>query len=212
MEVLAWSGRLACRLQAALRLSNEAMAARLGVSTRTVAGWHDRPDLTPRPEMQAALDTLLEGAGAGAKRRFELLNQPAPDAPAGAQALRVAIAIVTRVDEVLLVCRRGDDALSWQFPAGIVKPGQRSDSVAVAETLAETGVRCTATQQLGSRIHPVTGALCDYWLCHHLSGDPTLRDPVENQDVTWVPTSDLTRYIPADRIYPPILAALEGPA
>lgn len=202
-----WTGQLACHLQAALRGSNDAFAGRLGISPRTVAVWHDRPEVVPRPEMQQALDTLLERADPGARRRFERLAQP--ETVPGPQALRVAIAVVRRGNQVLLVCRRGDDTLTWQFPAGVVKPGGLSRAVAVDETLAETGVRCAAVQQLGSRQHPVTGVLADYWLCDYLSGDPTNRDVVENTDVTWAPLADLTRYIPAERIYAPILTALE---
>jgi 8-oxo-dGTP diphosphatase len=32
---------------------------------------------------------------------------------------------------------------------------------------------------------------------------------VENVDVTWAPTDRLTRFIPAESIFPPILEALE---
>lgn len=47
-----WSGRHACMLQAALRLTNEAFAAHLGVAVRTVAAWHADPAVIPRTEMQ----------------------------------------------------------------------------------------------------------------------------------------------------------------
>lgn len=47
-----WTGQTACALQAALRLSNDAFAAHLGIATRTVANWHEKPDLTPRTEIQ----------------------------------------------------------------------------------------------------------------------------------------------------------------
>lgn len=207
MDVMQWTGALACHLQTALRASNEGFAARLGVSTRTIATWHDRPDITPRPEMQAALDTLLEKAEPGARRRFDQLATPQP--AAGPQALRVAIAVVRRDKDVLLVCRRGDDSLAWQFPAGVVKPGSSSRTVAVNETLAETGIRAAVSESLGSRQHPVTGVLADYYLCDHLGGEVTNRDIVENSDVAWVPIVDLTRYIPAERIHAPVLTALE---
>ena len=71
--------------------------------------------------------------------------------------------------------RRSDDteSITWQFPAGVVKPGARPDVVAVRETLAETGVRCTVQCELGNRIHPVTGVLCDYLLCDYLAGEAT---------------------------------------
>lgn len=206
-----WTGRTACVLQAALRMTNEQYAAHLGVAVRTVAGWHKDPEVVPRTEIQAALDTAHERADENVQLRFA--RRAAPSAgPAEAQALRVAIAVVVRDDEVLLVCRRGDSSLSWQFPAGIVKPGAAEESVTVQETFAETGVRCAVSKHLGSRLHPLTGAICTYWVCDYLSGEAENRDVVENADVTWAPISALPRFIPADRIYPPILTALEAAA
>jgi 8-oxo-dGTP pyrophosphatase MutT (NUDIX family) len=209
MDVVSvWSGRSACALQEALRDTNEGFALRLGVATRTVAGWHADPAIVPRAEMQAALDTAYERAGEAVQRRFALLSRPV--AAPQVQALRVAIAIVVRGAEVLLVCRRGEDSLRWQFPAGVVKPGASSEAVAVAETLGETGVHAGVRRQLGSRLHPTTGVLADYYLCDYLAGEATNRDAVENLDVAWVPLTALPRFIPTDTIYPPILTALEA--
>lgn len=136
--------------------------------------------------------------------------QPTPEPAAEAQALRVAIAVVQRGTEVLLVCRRGDDTLSWQFPAGMCKPGAAATTVAVQETHAETGVHCAVREELGTRIHPKTKVLATYVLCDYLAGEAANLDTVENMDVAWVPLAVLTRFIPADRIYPPILTALEA--
>jgi 8-oxo-dGTP diphosphatase len=203
-----WNGRTACALQAALRMTNEAFAARLGVAVRTVAGWHSEPDIVPRTEIQAALDTEYERSGEAVRERFGLLARPTAG-PAQAQALRVAVAVVVRNDEVLLVCRRGSDTLTWQFPAGVVKPGAAPQSVATQETAAETGVRCAVRGHLGSRLHPLTGVMCEYFLCDYLLGEATNVDAIENADVAWVPRAALNRFIPADRIYAPIAAALE---
>lgn len=210
MEIVkSWTGRTACMLQGALRLTNEQFAEHLGISTRTVVRWHANPDLAPRTEMQQLLDTTFDKAGDAVRHRFGLLSRSSEVAPQ-AQALRVAIAVVQRGNEVLLVCRRGDDNLSWQFPAGMCKPGAAVASVAVQETHAETGVHCAVREELGSRVHPKTGVLASYVLCDYLAGEATNRDTVENMDVAWVPLSTLTRFIPADRIYPPILSALEA--
>lgn len=212
MDVIdSWTGRTACALQAALRATNEDFANRLGVAVRTVAGWHQRPDTVPRAEIQEALDTVYERAPASVIRRFSVLARPAPPATS-VQALRVAIAVVLRGSDVLLVCRRDSGSISWQFPAGVVKPGGDAQAVAVRETHAETGVHCTVREQLGSRLHPTTGVLADYYLADYLVGDAENRDPLENADVQWVPVTSLTRFIPADRIYQPILAALEATA
>jgi 8-oxo-dGTP pyrophosphatase MutT (NUDIX family) len=213
----AWTGRTACALQAALRLTNEAFAKQLGVAVRTVATWHEKPDLTPRTEMQQLLDTVYERASDGARARFAHLvtgEAPTPrisaDSPTG-YALTVAIAIVRNESQVLVVQRRGEDGagISWQFPAGVVKPGVPPEHVAVRETLAETGVHCRVVRNLGNRLHPITRVPCDYLLCEYLTGEPKNADPVENVSVTWAPTSALTRFIPAEQIFPPIFDALE---
>ncbi|MGQ0716062.1 MAG: helix-turn-helix domain-containing protein [Pseudonocardiales bacterium] len=69
-SVQLWTGRTACALQAALRMTNESFAAHLGTAVRTVATWHQKPDRVPSAEIQQALDTTLERAGEGAKARF----------------------------------------------------------------------------------------------------------------------------------------------
>ncbi|MGH3584698.1 MAG: NUDIX domain-containing protein [Pseudonocardia sp.] len=190
-------------------MTQEAFAEHLGVSVRTVGKWSAEPDDEPRPDMQQILDTAYERSDDSVRRRFSLLTRPAPNA-LPAQALRVAIAVVVRGAEVLLVCRRGDDTLSWQFPAGMCKPGAAVASVAVQETHAETGVHCAVREELGTRVHPKTGVLASYVLCDYLAGEATNRDAVENTDVAWVPLTSLTRFIPIENIYPPILSALEA--
>ncbi|WP_434595889.1 NUDIX hydrolase [Streptomyces sp. A5-4] len=217
MEVVdVWTGQLACTLQSALRMTNESFANRLGISPRTVATWHSDSDVIPRPEMQQLLDSVHEDASAAVRKRFASMTAATSQAGTAAtaskaQALRVAIAVVVRDDEVLMVCRRGDDAsgITWQFPAGVIKPGVRPETTTIRETLDETGVHCAIRQNLGERLHPVTGVHCMYFLCEYLAGDATNSDVVENVDVTWVAKSTVTRFIPADKIYPPILEVLE---
>lgn len=219
--VNAWTGRTACALQAALRLTNEAFAKQLGVAVRTVATWHEKPDLTPRAEMQQLLDTVYEQATDAARARFARLagdatppSGPPSAEPTAGHVLTVAIAIVTNDANVLVVQRRGDDGagIAWQFPAGMVKPGVAPNLVAVRETFAETGVHCRVVRRLGSRLHPITNVYCDYLLCDYLTGEPRNMDEVENVSVTWAPTNRLTRFIPAEQIFPPILEALEIPS
>ncbi|GLZ37163.1 transcriptional regulator [Actinokineospora sp. NBRC 105648] len=74
----AWTGRTACALQDALRLSQEAFAAHLGISARTVAAWHQKPTAKPQSEMQQLLDTALDRATPAAKARFTALTTTAP--------------------------------------------------------------------------------------------------------------------------------------
>jgi 8-oxo-dGTP diphosphatase len=216
--VQTWTGELACTLQAALRMTNDAFAERLGVAVRTVATWHQRPDVIPRPEMQQMLDTVLEQSPETIRARFAAaVSQagavPRPTAPQATPAhhLRVAIATVTRERDVLLVQPRGEDGQGhgWRFPAGMVKPGLVPQTVAIHETYAETGIHCRIVRNLGSRLHPITHVYCDYFLCAYLTGEVGNRDVAENVAVTWAPIAGLTSFIPTDIIFPPILEALE---
>jgi 8-oxo-dGTP pyrophosphatase MutT (NUDIX family) len=184
--------------------------------------------------MQQILDTKLEQASAAVKARFAALVAAQPPARGAdtdsdhddgtaeaeqrlgaslstAAALRVAIAVVVKDSEILLVCRRGDDGggISWQFPAGMVKPGVSPQTVAVRETLSETGVHCAVVRQLGSRIHPITNVLCHYLLCEYLAGDAQNLDIIENVSVVWVDRKILHRFVQPEQIFPPVLEALE---
>ncbi|MGX4733132.1 NUDIX hydrolase [Kitasatospora griseola] len=211
--VVNWTGRSACQLQEALRDTNEAFAARLGIGLRTVASWHKSPELVPRTEMHQLLDQALETAPPAAQKRFALLTAEPSSQAAAVQALRVAIAVVVRGAEVLLVCRRDDESagIRWQFPAGVVKPGGNPVSAAVRETLAETGIHCAIREDLGGRLHPATGVWCRYYLAEYLAGEARNQDMIENAAVMWVPRNAVPRFIPVDTIFPPILATLEEP-
>jgi tetratricopeptide (TPR) repeat protein len=72
--VTGWTGRDACALQSALRMSNQAFAEHLGIGLRTVADWHEKPGMRPRPAMQQFLDTALAQAPAAARERFAALT------------------------------------------------------------------------------------------------------------------------------------------
>lgn len=75
----AWTGHLASALQRALRLSNERFAAHLGVATRTVAGWHERPGRIVRGQTSRDLDTVLERAKPNTRERFAKFAAATPD-------------------------------------------------------------------------------------------------------------------------------------
>ncbi|WP_326835083.1 transcriptional regulator [Amycolatopsis rhabdoformis] len=121
-----WTGRTASALQAALRLSNERFAERLGIAARTVAGWHQKPDLRPKSEMQQVLDIALEQATPAERARFaEHLGDPAAE-PSPA-------------DERLDADPHIGAALEWLDKHAGWSPG--SARQAVAERLATLDVR-----------------------------------------------------------------------
>lgn len=216
-----WTGAYANALQFAMRLTHDEFSETLGVARRTVATWHERPDVVLRTEFQRALDTLYDRAPDAVKLRFvrklradNVIESGSPDDTSTGGALSVAIAVVSTDSKVLLVCRRDEEpsGITWQFPAGIVKPGATPESTAIRETLAETGVHCSVNKHLGGRVHPLSKVYCNYFLCDYLTGDPMNNDVAENVSVMWVPHPNLTKFIAEDRIFDPVLKALKGEA
>src|SRR6266702_4049112 len=98
MEMLdAWTGRTACALQEAFRLSNELFAKKLNVSVRTVAAWHQKPELRPKSGIQQVLDATLEKAPPAVRARFAQLSSPSePPADATGPLREDAIAAADR--------------------------------------------------------------------------------------------------------------------
>jgi 8-oxo-dGTP diphosphatase len=204
----AWTGRDATALRTALRLTTEAFAVKLAVSVRTVAGWAEKPGTVPRAAVQRKLDDAYAAAASHERARFAELASP--EGPTAPQFFRVAMAVVTRGPDVLLVRRRDDGSgIRTGFPAGTVKPGDDAAATAVRETLNETGVACAVTRHLGSRVHPVTGVHCHYFACAYEAGEAVNRDEAENEGVLWVPAAEITGWIPRGSVFPPVLEALE---
>ncbi len=189
------------------RYTQEEVAEKLRVDPSTYRRWEDG-ETRPRPSNLRALSAFF------GVREDQLGFGDEPVATAeepGAHLLKVAIAIVTHGPNVLLVCRRNDAGTwSWQFPAGIVKPEMNTEVAAVRETFDETAVHCAVRRRLGARVHPITNAFCEYFLCDYLGGTAENRDVVENVSVAWVDRARLTDFIPAGTIFPPILKALEA--
>jgi len=71
--VASWTGGRADLLRQALRMTNEAFAAHLGIAARTAAYWRARPEVALRPATQQILDVALARASEQARAQFGLL-------------------------------------------------------------------------------------------------------------------------------------------
>ncbi|WP_249938360.1 NUDIX hydrolase [Streptomyces mirabilis] len=109
----------------------------------------------------------------------------------------VAAAIVVEDERVLLVRRRvAEGALSWQFPAGKIEPGEAPEEAAVRETQEETGLLVTPTSVLGQRVHPVTGRKIYYIACRAVSGEAVIASDEEVAGLAWAAHSEIPQYVP----------------
>jgi 8-oxo-dGTP diphosphatase len=119
------------------------------------------------------------------------LAQPASQRPA------IAVAVVVSDGRVLMVRRRvAEGALSWQFPAGKVEPGETDEEAAARETYEETGVAVRPFRRLGGRVHPMTGRMMAYIACGFISGIADVADPDEIDQVEWCDLEALAKYVP----------------
>jgi 8-oxo-dGTP pyrophosphatase MutT (NUDIX family) len=124
--------------------------------------------------------------------------------------LAAVIGVVQKGDQVLMVQRRiRYRRLSWQFPAGVVKPGEDMQDKVLSEVVAETGVRCKVKRYLGARIHEDTKVLCHYFHCTYLDGEAENLDEKENSQVAWIRAKDVTEYVTSS-LYHEVAALLEN--
>ncbi|WUH90296.1 NUDIX domain-containing protein [Streptomyces sp. NBC_00433] len=116
----------------------------------------------------------------------------------------VAAAVILHGRHVLLIRRRvPEGSLSWQFPAGGIKPGETAADAVVRETLEEAGVLAAAIVPLGERVHPGTRQPMAYVACQYLDGTAYEAAPAEVAEVAWARIPDLGRYIPLGDIFGP---------
>ena len=109
----------------------------------------------------------------------------------------IAAAVIINDGQVLLVRRQvKEGALSWQFPAGEVEPGESGAEAAVRETQEETGLTVRATSSLGERVHPNTGRTMIYTACDVVDGTAYVADDDELAEVAWCDRATLTAHVP----------------
>jgi 8-oxo-dGTP pyrophosphatase MutT (NUDIX family) len=112
------------------------------------------------------------------------------------EGLSAAVGIVQRGNEVVMVQRRTRyRGLSWQFPAGVIKPGMDPRDKVESEVANETGLRCKFKRYLGARVHEETKVLCHYFQCTYLDGELKNLDPEENSQVAWVKAGEVRNYV-----------------
>lgn len=151
-----WTGRHASALRRALRLTNEALAEELGTAVRTVAKWNAAPDIVPVPDLQRALDTMLDRAPEAARTRFGLLvAADLPPAPLVTEAAAAKLAGVAS---------GAAQALAWVDQAAGWEPDTATGVLTeLAATLDRREVRRRAEARAQVSRDAVAAALARYY-------------------------------------------------
>jgi 8-oxo-dGTP diphosphatase len=122
----------------------------------------------------------------------------------------VALAVIARDGQLLLVHRRADDGTPpWALPGGKTGLGESAGEAAVRETREETGLEVMACRVLGERVHPVTGKRITYIACDVIAGTARAAARREIDVVRWVPFSEVRAYVPGG-LYVAVQEYLDG--
>lgn len=158
------------------------------------------------PPLLAAIGALVMTLAMGFGFYFVRHRNDTPQAA----KLRVSIGIIHHDKNILMVRRRHKEGtLSWQFPAGIIKPSQDPEQRIIDETLEETGISIKVVGKIGERISPETKVHAEYFDCAYVAGELRNDDPNENAEVAWVPVDGVQNRITSS-IYGGVVELLKG--
>ena len=178
-ETAEFRGYLAAYLMDAHGLTQEEMAAFLGVSRVRVS------QITKK-----------------AREKGNPVTEPLtlPEQP------HVALAVITS-DQGVLVAKRRDGIPPYTFLGGEIRPGENAGEALRRRVEAEAGLPVTSVRFIGRRLHPKTSRVMVYGHVEVGPGEPQLGDPDDLAEVRWV-SIDETRELMPD-MYEPVRAYLD---
>ena len=113
------------------------------------------------------------------------------------------VAAVVVSDRGLLVGRRNDRVPPWTLIAGEQEPGERPEDTAIREVKEETGLEIRTGEEIGRRVHPVTGRTMVYLVAKPARGTKVIvGDEAELAEVRWVGLAEADELLPG--LYQPV--------
>ena len=162
-----------------------------------------------RENEKLSLRPLAGRVGISATRLHQLIHagdkdrKPAAKPSTSPEPQPVVAAIVTSARGVL-VGRRNDGKPPWTFIAGEIEPGESPADAAVREVKEETGLRITAGNEIGRRLHPKSGRWMVYIAATPDGGtDAFVGDEDELAEVRWVSLTEADQLM-GGTVYGPV--------
>ena len=179
-------------------------AAALGVHPVTLRRWKEAGVVWPVTETaggHARWDVELLRAQVRSMQEAPVVSEKASDP----EAQPVVAAIVTS-DRGLLVTWRNDKVPPAGFLTGEIEPGESPEDAMIRECKEEAGLRVTAGQVLGRRVHPRTRRTMVYVAGEPVGGaDVFVGDSDELADVRWVSLAEADEaFAPFGGMFPPV--------
>lgn len=178
-------------------VSTPEAARELGIAVSTLQDWAKKGRITPAwrtpgGHYQWSVSDLRRQLNMPAATTEEPVTERS-DKP---EPETVAAAIVTS-DKGVLVGKRNDGKPPWTFIAGKIHPGESPADAAVREVKEETGLRITAGDVIGRRVHPATGRTMVYMAARPTHGtDVFVGDEEELAEVRWISLAEADELLP----------------
>jgi 8-oxo-dGTP pyrophosphatase MutT (NUDIX family) len=115
------------------------------------------------------------------------IERAVPAEPSSTPEPQPVVAAIVTSPRGVLVARRNDGKPPWTFIAGEIEPGESPADAAVREVKEETGLRVTAGDVIGRRVHPKTRRTMVYMAARPTHGtDVFVGDEDELAEIRWV--------------------------
>ena len=119
-------------------------------------------------------------------------KKPKPSRGTADGAVPVAVGIILRDNQVLVTRRQEGSHLagSWEFPGGVIHPGETAEEALRREIAEELGVRLERATLIHRQSHsyPDRDVELHFFLCTGVEGEPS---GIEGQEARWVSAGDL---------------------
>jgi 8-oxo-dGTP pyrophosphatase MutT (NUDIX family)/DNA-binding transcriptional regulator YhcF (GntR family) len=146
----------------------------------------------PKPSLEyesvmSRIDEISDEVARLRKRLAAVEERVPPGEPSSVPEPQPVVAAIVTSNKGVLVARRQDRKPPWTFVAGEIEPGESPADAAVREVKEETGLRVTAGDVIGRRVHPKTKRTMVYMAATPTHGtDAFVGDEDELAEVRWV--------------------------